>query len=279
MSPKITQAILPIAGLGTRFLPWTKSMPKEMLPIGTEPIIALIVDECLDEGITDICFVISEGKELIPKYFMKDEKLEAELAKRGKSHLLEELRRYDAARFHVAYQSEQLGDGHAILQAEDWVTSDSVAVLFGDDLFVGGKSGLHQLMKAHALVQREGECALIAVEKIPKDKTKKYGIIGVESEHPKDPRLKKVRSLVEKPAPEKAPSDFGIVGRYIIPRSTFQALQKAESGTEDREIRLIDALTSQLKDIDVYGYACEGTRLDTGTPEGYQHAVTVMAKK
>ncbi|MBT7928883.1 NTP transferase domain-containing protein, partial [Candidatus Peregrinibacteria bacterium] len=131
----ITQAILPVAGLGTRFLPWTKSVPKELLPLGNRPIIAHLVHECLDQGIDDICFVISRGKEGIPEYFQRHPELEAELAGRGKSHLLEELSRYDNVRFHTVYQDQQLGDGHAILQAKDWVDSDYIAVLFGDDLF------------------------------------------------------------------------------------------------------------------------------------------------
>jgi len=269
MSPKVTQAILPLAGLGTRFLPWTKSVAKEMLPIGTRPIVALIVDECLNVGITDICFVISRGKEMIPQYFQKDEALNAELRKRGKLHLIAELQKYDAVRFHVVYQDEQLGDGHAILQAESWVETSKVAVLFGDDLFLGKQSGLQQLIKADKLCG-DGERAVIAVEKIPRKLTKKYGIIGVEYSHPKDSRLKKVLSLVEKPTPAKAPSTFGIVGRYLIPRSIFPLLHKAKSGTKDGEIRLIDALELRLRDADVYAYVCAGKRVDTGTPEGYR---------
>ncbi|MEK7217926.1 MAG: sugar phosphate nucleotidyltransferase, partial [Patescibacteria group bacterium] len=162
----LSQAILPIAGLGTRFLPWTKAVPKEMLPIGTQPIIALLVDECIEVGIRDICFVISKGKEVIPQYFDRDIALEEELARRGKSHLLTELQRYDATRFHVVYQEQQLGDGHAILQAEQWVESDELAVLFGDDLFIGAESGLKQLRKGHEGAGG-GAMAVIALENIP----------------------------------------------------------------------------------------------------------------
>jgi UTP--glucose-1-phosphate uridylyltransferase len=278
MSSTIKQAILPIAGLGTRFLPWTKAVPKEMLPIGTQPIIALIVNECLDVGIKDICFVISEGKEIIPQYFTQDPKLDAELERRGKIHLLDELRRYDEVRFHVTYQKEQLGDGHAILQAKDWVQEGQVAVLFGDDLFLGAESGLEQLIDAFGLSEADGERAVIAVEKIPRELTYKYGVIDVAGDHAADSRLKRVKGLVEKPAPDKAPSTLGIVGRYLIPRSTFDVLPTVRSGTKDGEIRLIDALIKQLNDIAIYGYECEGKRLDTGTPEGYRDALVAYEK-
>ena len=114
---KLKQAVLPVAGLGTRFLPWTKVVPKELLPLGNEPIIGLLVDECLSVGIKEICFVISHGKEMIPQYFFTDPALEAELARRGKSDALAELKKYDEVDFHVVYQEQQLGDGHALLQA------------------------------------------------------------------------------------------------------------------------------------------------------------------
>ncbi|MDD4318840.1 MAG: sugar phosphate nucleotidyltransferase [Candidatus Peribacteraceae bacterium] len=272
MSPTVTQAILPIAGLGTRFLPWTKAVPKEMLPIGTRPIIALIVDECLEAGIRDICFVISKGKEVIPRYFRRDDALEKELSKRGKGDLLDELRKYDEVRFHVVYQEEQLGDGHAILQAEAWVESEEVAILFGDDLFVGGESGLRQLLRGYEETAGEGERAVLAVENVPRDRTNRYGIIDVAGNYADSKRLWRVKGLVEKPAPGRAPSTLGIVGRYLIPRSTFRMLRTTHSGTNDGEIRLIDALKGQLTSLPVFGYECEGKRLDTGTPEGYVDA-------
>src|SRR5687768_13082113 len=127
---KLTQAILPVAGLGTRFLPWTKVVPKELLPIGNQPIIALLVDEALSAGVSDICFVISPGKEAIPQYFQEHPHLEKHLESKGKSHLLEDLSRYDNVRFHTVYQRDMHGDGHAILQAADWVESPHVAILF-----------------------------------------------------------------------------------------------------------------------------------------------------
>ena len=269
---KITQAILPVAGLGTRFLPWTKTVPKELLPIGNEPIIAHLVNECLDIGIDQICFVINRGKESIPQYFYQDPALEAELEKRGKLHHLEELKQYDSVDFHVVYQDQQLGDGHAILQAQNWIDDEPTAVLFGDDLFAGHMPGISQLASAYATMGEEG--AVLALENIPAEHTEKYGIVEVEHDHPQNPRLKKVKSLVEKPHPDEAPSTLGIVGRYIIPRQVVDTLKEIE-GDHSSEIRLIDALIQSLGSIDVYGYECEGTRLDTGTPEGYAHAVQV----
>ena len=273
---KITQAILPVAGLGTRFLPWTKAVPKELLPLGNQPIIAHLVHECLDVGITDICFVISKGKEAIPQYFKIDPALEEELKKRGKFHLVEELLRYDSVNFHTVYQNEQHGDGHAILQAADWAGKGTIAILFGDDLFTGNKSALRQMIDAHNMLTEDERGAIIALERIPLEDTLRYGIVDVEKEHKSSPRLKKVKRLVEKPEPQFAPSNLGIVGRYLIPRSVIDVLPEVESG-HGGEIRLIDALTRKLGSLPIYGYECEGTRIDTGHPEGYAKAVSIFS--
>lgn len=268
---KITQAILPVAGLGTRFLPWTKAIPKEMLPLGNRPIIAAVVDECLEAGITDLCFVISHGKEAILRYFEEDPVLRKELKRRGKEHLLDPLKPYTKAHFASVYQEEMLGDGHAILQAAKFVKTPMVAVLFGDDLFVGDRPGLVQLMEATKWIE-EKEFALIAVENIPREKTKHYGVIEVEKEVAGRPRLRKVKGLVEKPDPMRAPSTLGIVGRYLIPRSVIRSLPEVQAG-KDGEIRLIDALIKKLKTLPIYALECAGARIDTGTPEGYAAAV------
>lgn len=269
---QLTQAILPVAGLGTRFLPWTKVVPKELLPLGKEPIIAHIVDECMDAGINDICFVISRGKEKIPEYFYEDLSLEDELKRRGKHALLEPLKRYTKVNFHTVYQHDQLGDGHAILQARDWVQSDFVAVLFGDDLFTGAQPGIAQLKDAYEKHIGDEEGAIVALENVPRDQVSKYGIVGPQEVDTGNPRLKRIAEMVEKPAPEDAPSTLGIVGRYIVPKSTFGVLPSVESG-HGGEIRLIDGLIAQLhQNMPIYGYECEGTRVDTGTPEGYSRA-------
>ncbi len=283
---KLSQAILPVAGLGTRFLPWTKVVPKELLPIGNQPIIALLVDECLSVGIKDICFVINRGKEAIPQYFYGMPELEKELEKRGKSHLLEELARYHNVNFHVTYQEQMLGDGHALLQAREWVESENVAILFGDDLIVGKENGLQQMHAALGHLKHPKNAAMLCLQEVEKSLVSKYGIVDVDHEwHKGAPheRLRKIKTLVEKPKPENAPSNLGIVGKYIIPKVIFDELHKLEQGshgssrlTTGSEIRLIDALIAEKDVIDIYGYVFEGTRLDTGTPEGYKEAVRVL---
>ena len=272
---RLSQAILPVAGFGTRFLPWTKVVPKELLPIGNAPIIALLVDECMSVGIDDICFVISRGKESIPQYFYAQPQLERELLKRQKSHLLEELTKYNSMRFHVAYQDDMHGDGHAILQAKNWVESDMLAILFGDDLVHGEKNGLQQLAAGWKELGSTKDTAIIALEDVPRTMVSRYGVVDIEPDTHKS-RLRRVRGLVEKPKPEEAPSTLGIVGKYLVPRSTIQKLEHVESGHHDKEIRLIDALRGQLDAIDIYGYELEGKRYDTGTPEGYREALLAM---
>ena len=229
----------------------------------------------MDAGIKDICFVISKGKEAIPEYFYENPALEEELKARGKLEHLENLKRYDEVDFHTVYQDKQLGDGHAILQADDWLNSDHVAVLFGDDLFAGEKTGISQLKNSYEENVPGDDGAIIALENIARELTTKYGIVEVDYENESNPRLKKLKGMVEKPESEDAPSTLGIVGRYIIPKSTFEILPKikAEKGGE---IRLIDALIEQLKSIPIYGYECEGRRIDTGTPEGYKAAIKAL---
>ena len=268
-----TQAILPVAGLGTRFMPWTKVVPKELLPIGNKPIIALLVDECLSVGIKDICFVINKGKEAIPQFFKQDKTLEATLEKKGKADVLAELRKYDEVRIHVAYQHEPHGDGHAILQAVDWVKGDVTAILFGDDLIAGGESGLQQLCNAYASCERGS--AMLCLENVSKERVSQYGIADAKRLPGGPDRLYRVQALVEKPAPEKAPSTLGVVGKYLIPRSTFDVLPKV-GASHGGEIRIIDALIEQLPAIPIYGYEFEGKRFDTGRPEGYKEAVRFL---
>lgn len=272
-----TQAILPVAGLGTRFLPWTKVVPKELLPIGNQPIIGLLVDECLSIGINDICFVISRGKEVIPQYFYAQPHLEKELTKRGKLHLIEELTKYNDVRFHTVYQDEMKGDGHAILQARNWVDSDTLAILFGDDLIIGKENGLQQLTRAWNELGSPQNAAIFSVQDVERSTVNQYGIIEIAPDKHAD-RLHKVVGLVEKPSPEDAPSTLGIVGKYLIPKIAVDELEVIENAGHVGEIRLIDSLKSLLgkKQIDVYGYEFEGRRFDTGHPEGYKEAVRTL---
>lgn len=273
---QLTQAVLPVAGLGTRFLPWTKVVPKELLPIGNQPIIALLVDECLSVGIRDICFVINRGKEIIPQYFYEMPELEKELSKRKKSHLLEELARYHSVNFHVTYQEEMKGDGHALLQARDWIESSHVAVLFGDDLIAGEKNGLEQLTDAMKKIGVTKDAAMLCLQDVPKEDVSKYGIIEPDLNWKGEKHIRKVRNLVEKPKPSEAPSTLGIVGKYLVPKMIFDELHTIEEGSHGGEVRLIDALIRFRNDLSIFGCIMEGQRLDTGTPEGYKEAVRVL---
>lgn len=269
---QITQAILPVAGLGTRFLPWTKTVAKEFLPIGNKPVIALLVDECLSVGVNDICFVINHGKESILHYFQPDEHLNKILEGKGKLSLIDDLKRYDNVRFSSVYQEEQLGDGHAILQAKDWVNTESIAVLFGDDLIVGQENGLQQLVRAAK--DLPANAAILALENVPRERVSSYGIASIDDSLTKG-RLKTVTGLVEKPKPEEAPSTLGIVGKYVVPKEVIDALPQTKSG-QGGEIRLIDALISKLGQLPILGYEFEGTRYDTGNPKGYKEAVLAL---
>lgn len=271
---KITQAILPVAGLGTRFLPLTKVVPKELLPLGNKPIIAHLVDECLDAGITEICFVINPGKEAIPNYFAPHPDLEAVLEKKGKLDALSELKKYDNVNITVVYQHEQHGDGHALLQARHWMKSDTVAVLFGDDLIYGDATGLQQLMDAYASIDHDAAnpAAMLALENVARERVSSYGIVEVAEQNG---NIHRVTGLVEKPKPEDAPSTLGIIGKYLVPRSVFNVLHEIESG-HGGEIRLIDALIHRLGNVPIYGVEMVGKRLDTGTPEGYKEAVRIL---
>ncbi len=269
---KLAQAILPVAGLGTRFLPWTKAVPKELLPIGNQPIIALLVDECLSVGITDVCFVINRGKEAIPQYFYENPALSAELERKGKTHLLEDLTRYDSVNFHVTYQEQMLGDGHALLQARHWVKTPEVAVLFGDDLIVGKRNGLQQLTAAMDATKGDRDAVMLCLQKIDPKHTEKYGIVAVDNSAAKG-NVRRVTGLVEKPKPKDAPSDLGIVGKYVVPKMIFDKLHLIEEGSHGGEIRLIDALIANRDAVDIFGCVFDGKRYDTGTPEGYKEAV------
>lgn len=273
---KLTQAILPVAGYGTRFLPWTKVVPKELLPIGKKPIIALLVDECLSVGIKDICFVISKGKESIPAFFQTDAALEKELERRGKMHLLEELAKYHEVRFTTVYQQQMHGDGHAILQAKDWVKGEHVAILFGDDLIHGERTGLQELAEAMNAAGADKSAGMLCLQNVPKESVSRYGV--VQASDTKIDRIHSIQGLVEKPKPEAAPSTLAVVGKYIIPRSTIDTLAAVESSHSDGEIRLIDALKSQVEKNEIALFGCEvrGRRFDTGTWEGYREAVLAL---
>lgn len=256
---KIKKAILPVAGMGTRFLPVTKVIPKELLPVGNKPVVQHLVEEAIESGVEEIIFVISPEKELIRHHFSHHPELEDTLLKRGKHELLKRVNSiHEMASFKFTYQNEPLGDGHAILMAEELIDNEPFLVLFGDDIVRSEVPAAKQLID-----QFKGE-SLLAVEKIPIEKSHMYGMIdSIVDEN----GVHEVKNMVEKPAAHEAPSEYGIIGKYICTPEIFNALRSAKK-SDDGEVRLLDGL-KRLKDQQkIWAVEIQGERFDTGHPEG-----------
>ncbi len=256
---KVRKAILPVAGLGTRFFPATKVVPKELLPIVDKPVIQYLVEEAVASGINEIVFVISRGKELIKKHFSHQPELEKFLEAKNKKELVRRIHPlHTMAKFHYVYQDEPNGDGHAILCGEKLIGNEPFLVLFGDDIVKSDVPAAKQLLSNF-----HGE-SVIAVQRVLNEEVSSYGIINPGKQ---SGRLYEVLGMVEKPDPEEAPSDLGIIGKYVCPAAIFKALHEVKPG-KDGEIRLIDGLKKILKTQKVWAYAIEGQRFDTGKPSG-----------
>lgn len=260
---KIRKAVLPVAGKGTRFLPATKVVPKELLPIIDKPVIQYLVEEAVLSGIEEIIFVIAKGKELIKDHFSHHPELEIFLNSKEKHELLEAIRPiHDMAKFHFVYQDQPLGDGHAILQAEELVGNEPFLVLFGDDIVRSERPAALQLIDHF-----KGE-SVLAVERIPREKSKLYGMISPGKQ---DNRLFEVVDMVEKPHPDDAPSELGVIGKYVCPPEIFESIRKASPG-KDGELRLIDGFKHLKNTQGVWAVEIEGKRFDTGHPRGLAEA-------
>ena len=267
----IKKAILPIAGLGTRFLPLSKIFPKEVWPLVDKPVIQYIVEEAKQSGISEIIFVLNPEKKSILDYFQKyylqkSPKLEKRLKEQGKIVVLEELKKLEelcqGLSFSFVFQKKPLGDGHAILQAKDLAAGEPVAVLFGDDIVESKTPCLAQLIKVFKTAQKP----VIALSPVSKEKISSYGIVEVEKIAN---RLYKIKGIVEKPAIDKAPSDLAIVGKYILTPEVFDYLKKAKPSKKG-EIILAEVLEEMIGDGKViYGYQFEGNWLECGTKEGW----------
>lgn len=270
----IKKVVILAAGLGTRFLPMTKAIPKAMLPILDKPVIQYLVEEALDSGIREIIIVTGMGRRAIEEHFDHSYELEHELKKRGKEELLEELERIEKkARFVYVRQENAHGDGHAILCAKDILGEEPFAVLFGDDIVDGPRPALKQLLE----VYEKTASPVLCVEKVPDDKLSNYGVIQIEKEG--DSPMT-VTGLVEKPAPEAAPSSYGIIGKYVCTPEILVHLEESESSHPDGEIRLIDGLRTHLEAKgQIHAITVEGTRHDTGTPLGLLEANIAFALK
>lgn len=256
---RIRKAVLPVAGVGTRFLPATKVVPKELLPLVDKPVIQYLVEEAVASGIEEIIFVISKGKELIRDHFSAQPELETLLEKKGKIELLEKIVSINTlAKYTYVYQDEPLGDGHAILMAEEAVGDEPFLVLFGDDIVKGDIPAAKQLMNHFT-----GE-SVMAVERVPKEKISSYGVIKPGKQ---EGRLYLVEGMVEKPPAEEAPSDLGVIGKYVCPPGIFDAIRRGGT-SHGGEMRLIDGLIELKKTENVWAVEVEGERYDTGQPAG-----------
>ena len=270
MSPLGT-CIFPVAGLGTRFLPVTKNIPKEMLPLIDRPIIQYGVEEAVSSGCSSVVFVTGVGKESIREYFSTGLEVEEILKKQGRFEIAESLKKIrDMADFRYAMQDFPKGLGHAVLCArEECGSASSVGLILPDDVMIGGVPALKQLDDVRL---RLGGSAL-AVEKVSPSDTHRYGIVdAVETE----PGIYRVRGLVEKPEPGKAPSNLAVFGRYVLSSGIFKHLETIEPGAGG-EYQLTDALSSMLREEPIWAVECDTARLDCGTIPGWIEATTVMA--
>jgi UTP--glucose-1-phosphate uridylyltransferase len=269
---KVRKAVITAAGWGTRFLPITKAQPKEMLPLVTKPLIQYSVEEAINSGIEQIVVITAQGKRAIEDYFNRSFELEYFLERKGETSLLKEIRELSSL-VDICYirQKEQLGLGHAILTAKGIIGKDPFAILLPDDIIDSKVPVLKQMIEAY----EQYKTNIIAVERIASQDTVKYGIIESEkvSGH-----IHQVLNLIEKPEPAQAPSDLGVVGRYILMPQIFDALEVIPPG-KNREIQLTDALQLLLKQQAIYAYEFEGVRYDAGTPLGWLKATIAFALK
>jgi UTP--glucose-1-phosphate uridylyltransferase len=263
---KVTKAVFPVAGLGTRFLPATKAMPKEMLPVVDKPLIQYAVEEALNAGIEDIIFVTGKGKQAIEDHFDHSCELEETLIARNKTALLKVVTNLVPESGTLVYtrQNNPLGLGHAIWCARNIVGREPFAVLLADDLIKAQKPVLRQMMERFETLQSSMAC----VEEVDRQATASYGILDAD---PPVDGLTSIRGLVEKPKPEDAPSNLAIIGRYILTPEIFDILDNKETGAGG-EIQITDAMAKLLRTQSIYGYRYEGTRFDCGSKVGFQMA-------
>ncbi len=271
---RVRKAVFPAAGWGTRFLPATKAQPKEMLPLVDKPIIQYAVEEAVAAGVEQIIIVTSSQKRAIEDHFDASLELEQLLEARGDIEMLRQIRHIsDLAQVAYVRQKEQLGLGHAVLVAKELVGHEPFAVILSDDVVVSERPCIGQLIHAY----ERTHASVVAVTRIPRQDTARYGMIaGVPVDDEPDGRLYKLSRLVEKPAPEDAPSDLAIIGRYILTPKIFDKLEQTQRGAGG-EIQLTDAIEALMEEQDVYGYAFEGVRYDAGTGMGWLKASVELA--
>ena len=269
----IKKCLFPVAGYGTRFLPATKAVPKEMLPILTKPLLQYGVEEALSAGISNMAIVTGRGKRAIEDHFDNAYELELQLSSTSKEHYLKELMEViQNSTFTYVRQKQMLGLGHAILTGEPLIGNEPFAVVLADDLCdFSGNEGISQMIKLY----NQYKCSVVAIEEVPMDQTSKYGIItGKPIKNSKNTYL--VTDMVEKPSEDIAPSNMAIIGRYILTPDIFNILKDIKPN-KDGEIQITDALKIQAKQSRVIGYKFKGRRFDCGSVEGYLEATNYFA--
>jgi len=269
----INKVVIPIAGLGTRFLPLTKVIPKEMLPINGKPILQILIEEAYAAGIKEVILVINHEKEsIIRDYFSTHTNTSKKIEEKGKSHNLKDLNALiKSVKISYVFQDKQLGDGDAILKASRLIKNEPFAVMFGDDIIV--PSALKDLVKAFS----KKKSSIIALEKIPLSKVGNYGVVKPgTSVASQSPQPFEISDLVEKPSQKSAPSNLGIIGKYIVTNEVLaelKTIEKSKNSGSSKEIRLIDGFKKLLKKQKIFGLIIKGKRYDTGTIDGYKKAI------
>ena len=270
---KITKAVFPVAGLGTRFLPATKAIPKEMLPIIDKPLIEYAVEEAVMAGIEEIIFITSHTKRSIEDHFDRNLELEEKLMKSGKKDAIKKINRniFQDVTFTYVRQKSQKGLGHAILQAKHLIKDESFAILLADDLIINNPSATQQLIN----VALETNSSVIGLNKVPKEHISRYGVISSADESSRGEKLFLLDGIIEKPH-SNPPSDMAVFGRYILSHHIFNYLEIIDPGVGE-EIQLTDAIKLMLKEHDINGYLYDGIKFDCGSKEGYVQAIIHLA--
>lgn len=265
---EITKAVIPAAGLGSRFLPFTKAMPKEMLPLLTKPAMQYIVEECLSSDVRNLFLITNEGKQAIANHFDHDIKLEVLLKERDQEHLLAPIDKLsNEGNFMYIRQPEPLGLGHAVWLARHGIGKEYFSVLLPDDIIVGKTPALAQMIR----VARQEKVSVIAVQEIPAEHSSLYGIIALKKQI--TPNLFHVSHVVEKPAQKDAPSNLAVIGRYILSHKIFTALEEVETDAAG-ELQLTDGITQMMRNNEkVFAFKVQGTRYDIGSPIGWIKAI------
>ena len=271
---KITKAVFPVAGLGTRFLPATKAIPKEMLPIIDKPLIEYAVEEAVNSGITEIIFITSHTKRAIEDHFDQNFELEEKLINSGKKDFVDKINRdiFQNIKFTYVRQKSQNGLGDAILHSEHLIQDESFAIILADDLIINNPSCTSQLISAYD----ENQCSIIGLNEVPEHETDKYGMVSVE-EPSSSTNSFVLKDIIEKPK-SNAPSNLAVVGRYVLSSKIFKYLKNLKPSVGG-EVQLTDAIKLMLNDENVVGYLYEGKKFDCGSRHGYVNAIQYLAKE